>query len=1062
MPAATPSKTRPKHRRLGIGLLLALLVYNLLGFVVVPMAVQRLLTGFVSDKLKLQARLDHVAFNPWSMALRLDGFSIRDPQAGETLVAAQSIYVRAGVLSSLAIGGGSLAELDLQQPYVNAHLDHQGIINLLKLVPPADPKAPPSKPGASPNWRIGKLGIHDGHIDFHDDTRPTPFSAEFLPLNISLENLSSKPNKQGEYAFSADTGHGEKLRWHGSLAMAPLRSTGHIEIEDLQATTPWSYVQDSVPVIVKSGLITIGGDYQLTLDQSVALKLDNVSISVSKLLLEQKAAKQPLSLALDQLKLGGLQLDWPLHAARVHSLELTGFGVLGKAGGDPLVGFQRLGFDDIGWLAGDGALSLKQVELDQLGLRDDKTAKLFDLPKLVVSNMQASLSQHNLHIDNISLNDGEANLHVLPGERVDWQLALAELARRAQDTGAETQPAAKATAPAKVAASPTPAWAWSLGELDLAHFRVNAEDQRFRPAVKIPVQDINLRLNPSSAPGQPQQIDGSLSLGFGGKLNLQGTFDETALKAAAHLNIAGLNIPPLAPYFADIGRFSLKSGQLDLDGQLSFAQGTPPQASFDGRVAVNNFAANDLDLNQRFLAWKQLAVEGISFKLSPMSLNIKQIVADAPYTRAIITPDYKLNFQHIFASAESNTIQHKPAPKKAEAGPVVPVKVGQVLVKNGSMLFADLTLTPQFATGIQDLAGNIVGISTTGHSQATIKLTGRVDQYGSADISGQLDPLASDQNTDISVKFTNLELPNLTPYSAKFAGYRIDQGKLTLDLHYKIQKRQLQASNSVILNQLTLGQQVDSPDAMHLPLKLALAILKDSDGNINLDLPISGSLDDPTFRVGPIIWKAFVNVLSKVAEAPFKFIAGLVGGGDDMDSIGFAAGNGRLTPTETDKLNKVATALRQRPALHLKLRGSYDTQQDAQALKAAKFAADYAQAAEAGGKEERLLENMYTQRVGSEKLAELRALSLKPVGDGAAPSLALSEQSYVQSLRNELTNREVVSDSDLRQLALQRAQAIRDQMVQQKVDDSRVFVLEPQTTSAKNNAVITTLTLDAE
>jgi hypothetical protein len=1039
---------------MGIWLLLALLTYNLLGFVAVPMVVQRALTGFVSDKLKLQATLAHVAFNPWSMALRLDGLSIRDPQAGEALVAAQSIYVRAGVLSSLWIRGGSLAELDLQQPYINAHLDHQGVINLLKLVPPADPKAAPAKSGSSPNWRIGKLGIHAGHIDFRDDTRPTPFSAVFSPLNISLDNISSRPNKQGEYAFSADTGHGEKLRWHGTLAMAPLRSSGHLDIEDLQATTPWSYVQDSVPVVVKSGLISIGGDYQLTLDQAVALKLDHGSVSVSKLLLEQKAVKEPLAISLDQLSLGGLQLDWPLHAANVHSLEFKGFGIIGKTGAGPLINFQRLAFDDIGWQAGAGELSLKQLELDQLGLRDDKAGKLFELPALVINSVQATLPKHSLHVENIKLDGGTANLHVLPENRVDWQLALTDLARRAQ----ASVPPAKADAASK----PAPAWAWSLGELDLSHFRVNAEDQRFKPAVLIPVQDINLRIKPRQGAGQPHELEGSLALGFGGKLSLQGTLEDDPLKATAHLGIAGLNIPPLAPYFADIGRFSLKSGQLDLDGKLGFAQGTPMQASFDGRVAVNDFAANDLDLDQRFLAWKQLAAEDISFKLSPMSLSIRQVVADAPYTRMIVTPDYKLNFQHIFASASSNTVQQKPAPKKAVAGPVMPVKIGQVLVKSGSMLFADLTLKPQFATGIQNLNGDIRGISGTGHSMATISLNGRVDQFGTANITGQLDPLASDQNTDLSVKFGNLELTTLTPYAAKFAGYRIDQGKLSLNLNYKIRQRQLQASNSVVLNQLTLGDKVDSPDAMHLPLKLALAILRDSDGNINLDLPVSGSLDDPDFHVGPIIWKAFVNVLTKVAEAPFKFIARLVGGGDDIDSIAFVPGAAALNPNETAKLNKVAAALRQRPALRLNLRGAYDTQADTLALQSARFDADYAQAAAAGGKEEKILEGLYSARVGKEQLAELRALSLKPSGDSAAPALILSMQTYVQALRNELTKREAITDSDLRQLALKRARAIRDQVVlQNQVDDSRVFVQEPQTVSAQNNLVVTTITVDA-
>lgn len=1053
LPAVIQEKLTPKRKRQGLYVLLAALLYSLLGFLAMPFLVEKLLKDFVAEKLKLEASVSKVQLNPWALSARLNDLKVAEPKGGETLIAAKSIYVNLDALSSIWIRGAALDDLDLQDLYVNARLDKSGQLNLMKLVPPSDPKA---KSSGSVSWKVSRFGLHQAHIDFRDDTRPTPFTAVFSPLNIGLETLSSQPNKNGEYQLAAETGHGEKLRWHGTLALQPLRSAGHLEVDNLQATTPWSYVQDSVPVIVKTGAIGVAGDYRLKLDQAVDFKLDQGHVTVNKLSFVQKAAKEPLVFALDKLDLSGLQLDWPLHAVNAQALTLGGFSIGDATVKQPLVGFQTLGLQQIGWQAGEQVGSLKRIELDQLALRDAKEQSLLNVPSLVLDALQAKVPEQSLRVDRITLNGGDADVRVLPGNQVNVLQALDGLTRRLQ---AMAPPAGKEEKPAG------PPWAVALGEVDLNKFQVNAQDERFRPAVKIPVQDITMRIQPRPAPDQPHVVDGSFGLGFGGKVAINGSFSESPVDTDVKINVHELNIPPLAPYFADIGRFELKSGNLDVDGRFKFHQGKQAQASFDGRVAVNRFAANDLDMDQRFMAWKQLAADGIKWNLSPMSVSVKQVTADEPYTRLIITPDYKLNLQHIFAEAKTNTVDQKPITKSNDNAPLMPVKVDRVLVKNGSMLFADFTLKPQFATGIQALSGDIQGVSTNKAARAKVNLSGRVDQYGAALITGELSPLATDQYSDVHFKFDNVELTTMTPYSAKFAGYRIDQGKLSLDLNYKINNRQLQATNKVVVNQLKLGDKVDSPDAVNLPLRLAVAILKDSNGVIDIDLPVSGSMDDPKFRVGPIVWKAFVNLLTKAATAPFKFIAGLVGGGDDMDSIAFEPGTAIVKPDQTDKLKKVAQAVQQRPSLHLELRGAYDKQADLLALRTVKFNAEFQKRQAEGGKDRKLLEAMFKEKVGKEALEEQKALSLKPPADNAADpkaALALSEQAYLTSLRNELIAREIVTDGELRQLALDRASAMRSQLVEQdKLNAAQIFVLEPEAVTAVNNQVVCKLGLNA-
>ncbi|MFO1374503.1 MAG: DUF748 domain-containing protein [Agitococcus sp.] len=320
-------------------------------------------------------------------------------------------------------------------------------------------------------------------------------------------------------------------------------------------------------------------------------------------------------------------------------------------------------------------------------------------------------------------------------------------------------------------------------------------------------------------------------------------------------------------------------------------------------------------------------------------------------------------------------------------------------------------------------------------------------------------PFKPDQKTNIALKFDNVELTTLTPYSAKFAGYRIDKGKLSLDLNYQVANRQLVASNKVVLNQLTLGERVDSPDAKNLPLRLALAILKDSHGVIDLNIPITGSLDDPKFKVGSIIWQAVVNVVTKVATAPFRFLAGLVNGQDDIDNIPFDLANSQLNEQASTNVQKVADILQKKADLQIEVRGNFNQQQELAALQQAKFKqlwnSNYPNQAFTIS----LLEKLYSQQIGAEDLAQQKVLTLKPSADGQ--SLTTQTAIYQQTLIDKLVKAQPITEGDLRQLALERAKSIRNQLVEKyQIAANRIFILEPNAVElSQNQQVITNVTL---
>jgi hypothetical protein len=265
----------------------------------------------------------------------------------------------------------------------------------------------------------------------------------------------------------------------------------------------------------------------------------------------------------------------------------------------------------------------------------------------------------------------------------------------------------------------------------------------------------------------------------------------------------------------------------------------------------------------------------------------------------------------------------EPVAAKAKAAPDFVATVDRLRFSNGEMDFADYSLALPFGTRIHDLKGNITGLSSRPDAPGQVELDGQVDDYGLARAAGQISLFDPTDYMDLRVVFRNVEMTRLTPYSATFAGRKIASGKLSLDLAYKIDKRQLHGENQVVMDQLVLGERVESPEAKNLPLDLAIAILQDSDGRIDLGLPVSGSLDDPQFSYGQIVWKAIVNVLTKIVTAPFRALGALFGGGEKFENIAFEAGDAQLTGPEREKLVQLASALGKRPTLALTIHGVY-------------------------------------------------------------------------------------------------------------------------------------------
>ena len=457
--------------------------------------------------------------------------------------------------------------------------------------------------------------------------------------------------------------------------------------------------------------------------------------------------------------------------------------------------------------------------------------------------------------------------------------------------------------------------------MQLRGYQLHLADRGVSPKVKVEVGPLNLDLQNFDSLNQ-SPFDLKLDTGVGklGKLAINGQVNLNPVSAKLQASTQNLDLRLAQAYINPFIRLELRSGLLSSELAVDL-QGTAPLAfNISGDTRINQLHTLDTLKSRDFLKWRQLHLQGLDYRHGD-SLAIKAITLEQPYTRFIINEDRSTNVSDLLIPQPAAPAS--PAAAKSAAGKPLGIVIGGITLKDGSANFADLSLRPDFATAIQQLNGQIGRIDSRQPKPAKVAIQGKVDRYAPATINGSLNPFDPLASLDMAVSFKQVELTTLTPYSGKFAGYRIRKGRLNIDLHYQIKQGQLTAENKVLLEQLELGEQVDSPDAVDLPIRLAIALLKDTEGKIDIQLPISGDLNNPQFSVMPIVWQTLRNLVLRAAQAPFKFIGGLVSGGDEvnMDRVPFSAGSSELDPQARGTLDTLASALKERPVLRLEVQG---------------------------------------------------------------------------------------------------------------------------------------------
>ncbi|MBK8477345.1 MAG: DUF748 domain-containing protein [Opitutaceae bacterium] len=490
-------------------------------------------------------------------------------------------------------------------------------------------------------------------------------------------------------------------------------------------------------------------------------------------------------------------------------------------------------------------------------------------------------------------------------------------------------------------------WSATLGTLEIADASLRLTDHSTPRPASVAIDQLGVIVH-----GVSTQLDREVSLtttlrwNESGHLTLSGKIRPQPRSATLQVEAAGLALRPLDPYLAPFLNLLITNGTARAKGQLTLAltAAGAPDLRWTGDAGLAAFAAVDGEFSEPLFGFTDLAFTKINATTQPLAVALDEIAVKEPYAHVIIAPDRQLNFSAVVKGprrpTQSETVAQASLPAVPDtAKPTAPsphasaeasvskpetrnpkpsIIIGRVTLAGARVTATDRSVEPAFTTELADFGGTISDLSSEQLARADVELTGRLG-LAPLRISGKINPLSGDAYTDLKVAFTGIELRPFAPYSGRYAGYAIDKGKLSFDLGYHLSARELVGENKVMLDQFFLGEPIASPDATKLPIKLALALLRDRDGRITLELPVRGNLDDPDFKYGRIVWETLGNVIVKAATAPFAMLGGLFGAGHDLSAVDFASGSAELTPEALARLDGLIKALTERPGLSLEI-----------------------------------------------------------------------------------------------------------------------------------------------
>jgi hypothetical protein len=700
------------------------------------------------------------------------------------------------------------------------------------------------------------------------------------------------------------------------------------------------------------------------------------------------------------------------------------------------------------------------VGLNNVRLAATATKRLLEFSSLTVSLLPSDLMAKEVHLSDVSLL--APKMYVERDRGGELVIMKALLAQLGVSQGTPEPPPAKAGPPPTIDIDAVSIRDGVLQFIDWQPVPAagEGEDAVQEPA-RVLIDNIMLKAESLSTRKESKgKLEMSLRVNGKGEVQTAGTLGLIPLDLDTAVHISRIELAPLQPYISQHADVVVGDGGLSSDGTVRVRAGEDGSLSvtYRGGAAISRLALREAGSNDELLSWKLLQFSGIEAGSKPLSLRIQTISLSDFAARLVVEEDGTLNLLKIAKNGTGANEKEKEETKqglsssaeteKSPAKQETPqdIAIGQVLLANGNVNFTDRHIKPMYTANLVEIGGKVSGLSSREDMMADLLLRGSVDQYAPLVITGKIHPLGKDLSADIRADFKDMELSTLTPYSGTYIGNAVEKGKLSFGLEYHIAKKKLEAKNDIFIDQLTLGEKVDSPKAVSLPVALAIALLKDRNGEIRLDIPVAGEIDNPEFRVWKVILKVLGNLLVKAATSPFALLSSLMGG-EELGYVEFDYGSSDVTEDIAKKLDNLVKALYDRPGLKLEIAGYVDSAKDTEALRA----------------------NRMKNLIAAQKTKDLSRQDDQPVPPGSVQVSAAEYPIYLKKayksgkfskprnifgIAKDLPDEEMeklllasiqINDDDLRQLASLRARTIKDVILSsQKIEPERIFLVEPK------------------
>jgi len=875
---AAPVPPPPRGRKLQYWILGLLLFYAVTGFFILPPIIRSVAVKQLSQQLGREVSIRQVSLNPFAFSTTIRGLLIKDKD-GEPFVSWDEVYVNFQ-LSSFLGHPWVFKNISVTGPFIRAQLNRDGTFNfsdlIAKFAPTNAPAAPPKAPGKPIGLWIGRLQITNATASVTDLTHRTPFKRTVGPLNFTLEHFGTDPSNKNPHVFTGTTDAGETISWSGFFFLDPLHSQGELTMDNFSLNKYTPLYEERLPFEIRGGVVGVHVNYHVDLSATNrVLALTDTSFTLRDFKLAQPGGEANL-LELARFAVTGVNVDAVARQAEIGSVSADG---------------GRL------FLLRQPAISTNLAALSPPV--EPPTTAPGDIPALLGSITNA-----------VALLLNKTNSHL---------------------------------------------WTGTVDDVEFTNCAFRLEDRANSRPARLDLDDIALSVkNISNDPKTNLTTGLSLRWNTNGTLKTAMVLSFNPLTADIQLDLDKLDFGTLDPYLEPKLNLLILGSQFGLHGQVQLR--TPKQAlpeiTFRGDVRLDDFHTVDGLMGEDLLKWDSVRISGIDANVNPLGIAIKEIALDNVAASLVIGTNRTINLlaalhpagtEALLADTNAPAITNATVAKtsatattNAPAAALPPIAVGSIVISNASASFIDRSLTPSMSMAVQRFGGSITGLSSTDPRNADVNLHAAVDGVGPVDITGHINPFVLAGTTDLKITVKDMDLTPASPYSGKFAGYRIAEGKLNLDLAYDLDGRKLKSKNVITLDRFTFGDRVDGTNATHLPVRLAIAILKDRNGKILLDVPVEGSLDDPQFRVGKVVMHTLLNILVKAATSPFSLLGAVFGGGgEELSYQDFAPGNAVLSLADEKKLDSLVKGLYERPGLQLEISGSVDSEADRAGLRLA-------------------------------------------------------------------------------------------------------------------------------